>query len=119
MPRYLCHHEGWFFEWSTVVDAPVTLGMRFQEFKDYYMENYGEKQKGEFPDRIKRALRNGTSYAAGDGMTLAELVSVNRAGHNETNLTLDEVIRIYCVEQREPKPGEGVKLTYDDVEELD
>jgi hypothetical protein len=67
----------------------------------------------ELPDRLKRTIEQGTSSR--HPMTVEELIGGhNRAGHDETYLPLDEVIRIYCVEQREPRPGEGIKIEYDD-----
>jgi hypothetical protein len=113
MPTYICHHQGWFFDWSTVVDAPVSLGMNLAQYKQHYRYRYGQDGMEELPDRLKRTLEQGTSFRG--GMTIDELIGGhNRAGHDETYLPLDEVIRIYCVEQREPVAGEGIKIEYDD-----
>jgi hypothetical protein len=79
MPRYICHHEGMFFEWSTVVDAPVTYGMNREAFETYYAEEYGRSRMHELPERMERAERTGTSCMLGYD-SLESLMAFNRAG---------------------------------------
>lgn len=45
---------------------------------------------------------------------LRSMVSFNRAGFNETCLTFEEIIQIYCVEKREPVEGEGRRIEHDE-----
>lgn len=116
MGRFIVHHKGWFFEWSTVVDAPVTYGMTRLQYEAYYLEENGTRSASELAERMKRTLEKGTS--AHDYSSAEELMEgYNRAGFRETYLTPDEIIRIYCVEQRSPRDGEGVKLPDEDDEE--
>lgn len=98
MPKFIVHHEGFFFEWSTVVDAPTTYGMKRDEFEEYYRDQYGAEGMKDLPARMDRATSNGTS-AAYRPMTARELISVNRAGPGETDIPFEEVIRIYCHER--------------------
>lgn len=42
MPRYIIKIKDKYFEWSTIVDAPVTNGMSLTEFRSYYQSEYGE-----------------------------------------------------------------------------
>lgn len=113
MGRFLCHHEGYFFEWSTVVDAPVTLGVDLETFQDYYKTRYGELDfEHEWPKRLERALEKGCSSMI--DKDLRSMVSFNRAGYQETCLTFEEIIQIYCVEQREPVEGEGRRIEHDE-----
>lgn len=100
MSKYIVHHEGQFLEWSTVVDAPITFANSLSDFEAYYREEYGEAGMIGLPVRIERAIKNGTS--AVPDMSLKELVRDNRAGPNETKLSLKDVIRFFFVEKREP-----------------
>ena len=113
MGRFICHHEGRFFEWSTVVDAPITFGVDLETFTDYYKTRYGELDfEHEWPRRLERTLAKGCS--AHNYKSLRELISFNRAGFQGACLTFEQIIQIYCVEQREPVEGEGVPLRHDD-----
>jgi hypothetical protein len=66
MGRFVCHLDGKFFEFSTVVDAPVTDLMSEEEFIDYYTRLYGEMaaesdHRDGMRARMQRARENGTS----------------------------------------------------------
>lgn len=111
MPRYIVHQDGWFFEWSTIVDAPVTFGMKLDEFKEYYRDQYGAEGFRDLGERLDRALAKGTSSHMETGDELMD--GYNRAGYRETYLTIPEIIRIYCEERREPVEGEGVELQHE------
>ena len=101
MPRSIVHHDGWFFEWSTIVDAPVTIGMRRQEFKAYFLERFGQAAMLDLPRRLDRAVEFGTDL---DTPTSArDLLAFNRAGRDETDLPFEDVIRLVCIEKRDPK----------------
>lgn len=105
MGKYIVQRDGWYFEWSTVSDAPSTFGMRRGDFEAYYRDEYGRKGAEDLPSRLGRADAVGTS--ALDCASAEAVISCNRAGYGETKLTLDEIVQIYCVEQREPRQGEG------------
>lgn len=100
MPRIICkvNAEGrdYYFEFSTVVDAPVNAGMSLEEFTEYYREEYGRRSmEFEFPNRMKRVEEQGTSSTSGD--SLEDLICCNRAGKDETRLTVEQLIDAYCV----------------------
>ena len=101
MPTYICKVNAsgrdYYFEFSTVVDAPVTLGMTRKEFEKYYREEYGNRalESGEFQDRMKRVEAKGTSSHM--HANVEELLSFNRAGKDETRLTIAQLIDAYCV----------------------
>lgn len=100
MGRYICKvNEGgrdYYFEFSSVVDAPVTFGMSREEFEKYYREEYGNSSMGfEFEDRMKRVEEKGTSSRLHD--SAEELLRHNRAGMDETCLTVPQLIDAYCV----------------------
>lgn len=73
-------------EWSTVVDAPVS----YITSRDYAVQSWGE-------ERVARADANGTSIQDGypAGTTPGEIVSGNRAGENETTISVAEIIAAY------------------------
>lgn len=66
MPRFVCHHDGKFFEFSTVVESPVSALMTREEFENYYTRTYGELERDNLgalgmKDRMARAEANGVS----------------------------------------------------------
>lgn len=98
MPRYIIkltdQEESWYLEWSTIVDAPVTYGMSYGEFLEWYKEEYGRQGMEDLPDRLARVEKTGTSSRFNE--SLEDLISYNRAGPKETCLTLKELIETYC-----------------------
>ena len=114
MPRYIIGHDGWYFEWSTIVDAPVTRGMRRDAFEEYYWEEYGNEGLREFPRRMARVDEKGTSALNYD--SAEDTIICNRAGFKEAELSLVDIVRIYCVEQRGPREGEGFERADEDTE---
>ena len=97
MPKYIVHHEGFFFEWSTVVDAPTSYGMPREEFEDYYRNRYGEEGSRELSQRLERAIAKGTSSRM--HASAEELVRGNHAGPGEETISLEDIIRIYVTER--------------------
>lgn len=91
MPRYICKIEDKYFEWSTIVDAPVTYGMTLEEFTQYYREEYGEQGMRDLPERMERVEAKGTSALAYG--SLDELLECNRAGENDEELTREEIAK--------------------------
>lgn len=101
MPRYIVKlhdnklNKDFYMEWSTVVDAPITSGGSLEEFKAYYMEEYGRKGMSELEDRLKRVEEKGiSSHAPFDD--LSSLLKHNRAGDNETSLDKEGILDKYC-----------------------
>lgn len=87
-------------EYSTVVDAPTTYGLRLDEFKAFIKEQEGARGLAELPERLARCDKQGTSFQMeGD---LLSLLACNRAGKGETTLTYRQIVATYC--HREPKP---------------
>lgn len=80
--------EDAYCEWSTVVDAPVSWVMS----REHAVAEWE-------PTRVERADRNGTSilddYPAGE--TPEQIVSGNRAGPRETEITAAEIIDAYAM----------------------
>lgn len=106
MPQYIVKLRGdgtdYFMEWSTIVDAPVTHGMSWEEFEEYYRRKYREAGMAELPARMERVNKNGTSSL--DQLTARQLISGNRAGSGETELTTAQIIDAYCVRKLDEPP---------------
>ena len=105
MPRYIVKlqhgNTPYYLEWSTIVDAPVTYGMSLEEFNEYYKDTYGTDGMHGLPERMARVEEKGTSAINDDSGH--ETISFNRAGKNETCLSVEQIIEWYCVKQKEPQ----------------
>ncbi len=97
MPRYILKlsdaGKDYYMEWSTVVDAPVSLGVSLEEFKEYYRFQYGNSAMLDLEDRLIRVEKNGCSCK---DESADECIAYNRAGENEACLTKQEIIEKYC-----------------------
>ena len=102
----ICHHQGHWFAYSSIVDAPITYGLTADELREWWRDEYGRRDMAHLETRMERALEYGTDHIRRED--LADLIRMNRAGFKGTNLTLDQMIQIYCVERRSAVEGEGV-----------
>ena len=63
MPRIICKVQDgdtpYYFEWSTIVDAPVTYGMSLDDFKAYCRSKYGVAAMHNLPKIMHRVERKG------------------------------------------------------------
>lgn len=109
MPTYICsaEREGvrYYFDYSTVVDAPTTGAMTRREYESYYRSKYGEANTESLLSRLARADARGTSSML--HANLADILSSNRAGPNEERLTVDQVVDLVLSARR--------RLTGDDA----
>jgi len=97
MPKFIVKLEGYYFEYSTIVDAPVTFGMSLDEFKEYYQVEYGRQGMNGLPERLERVEAKGSS--AIDREDATDTLSGNRAGPNESELTVEQIYQAYCLRQ--------------------
>ena len=99
MPRHIIklEHGGatYYTEWSTASDAPVYKGMGLEHFTQQYASNYGKLALAGLPERLARADTKGTS-STDPTETLESLVRFNRAGPDESSLTLEELKAKFC-----------------------
>lgn len=106
MPRYIiklpCDGADYYLEWSSIVDAPVTCGMTWEEFKAHYRHRYGMDGLRVLPERLARVEKTGTSDAT-NRRPVRDWMKYNRAGVNETCLTYDEIIEEYIRNPRNPR----------------
>jgi len=100
MPRYILKlHDNqkdkdYYFFWSSVVDAPVSEGLSKEEFTKVYQMEFGLDGMRGFPERMERVEDHGSSCAL--GQTADDMISGNRAGDNENELTKEEILNKYC-----------------------
>ena len=83
-----------YFEWSTISDAPNTYGMTLDELHEYIKEEYGRQGLESLPKRLERVEAKGCS--AYEYPSVADFLSCNRAGPDETEISLDEIYRLYA-----------------------
>lgn len=88
MPRYIGKIDDRYFEFSTIVDAPVTYLMTREEYEAYYRSEYGNSAMDKFAERMERADRKGTSSVMDD--SFEDMISCNRYGDGESCLSVDE-----------------------------
>ena len=89
MSRYIIKIKDKYFEYSTVVDAPVTYAMTLDEFEEYYKEEYGNQGMKDYPDRMSRVESKGTSSLMDNCME--EVVAANRCGKDFVQLTPEQI----------------------------
>lgn len=99
MPRYILKLDKWYFEWSTIVDAPVTFALTLDAFKEYYQTEYGLQGMKGLPARLEQVENYGTS--AIPSQTADQLIQFNRAGDNEENLSKELIIEHYLYSEDE------------------
>lgn len=95
MGRVIVKIEDYYLEWSSTADAPITFGMSLKEFESYHRDEYGRNGHRDFDRRMERVHEAGTSSHY--KMTVEEIISGNRAGPDETELTPDEIYQAYCL----------------------
>lgn len=95
--------QSWYLEFSSVVDAPVTDGMSLEEFKEYYRDEYGRSSMEEMEKRLAEVEAKGTSSRMYD--SAEAVLRYNRAGVNETQLTIQQIIDHYCKRIGDPPMG--------------
>ena len=97
MGRFIVKQEDFYFEWSAIVDAPVTFGMKLDEFREYYKERYGTEGMEGLQERLDRVGKNGTSSFMSD--SAEDEMEANRAGPDECELSCSEIFQAYCLRQ--------------------
>lgn len=95
MGNYIVKIGEKYLEWSTVVDAPITYLMTREELDQHIREEYGRVGLERLPERVARADSIGTS--AMPEQSAAQLVAYNRAGDNESKLTLEDIATKYAM----------------------
>ena len=92
MPNYIIKIKDKYFEWSTIVDAPITNSMTIEELERYISVSQGDEGIRKLPERMVRVNAKGCSSLRDD---LGALLESNRAGENETSITAEEIYERY------------------------
>lgn len=92
MTRLIIQIKDRYFEWSTVVDAPITYGLTREELRKYYKEEYGNYGMRTFEEKMSRVDRYGTSL---QGRSAQDVTRLNRAGPEGSPLSLHEIYNKY------------------------
>lgn len=88
----ITYYNGKFMEWSTICDAPLSYFLDEKSFKEHIKENMLPRSSESYETqiiRMERAKVRGTSSFLHE--SFEDLVAHNRAGLNETTLTIEEL----------------------------
>jgi hypothetical protein len=92
--KLLHDKQEFYLEWSTITDSPVTNGMSLEEFKEYYRKEYGKKGLNKLAKKLERVEKKRCSAVY---ESLETLLSINHAGDNNKELSVEEIIEKYCL----------------------
>lgn len=95
MPKYIVKLKDNYLEWSTVSDSPTTRGMTREQMRQYLLEKGQREVEAEVESRLMRVDMHGSSAVPPE--TAEDIMTVNRAGKNESRLTLDEIYERCCI----------------------
>lgn len=94
MANLILHKDGAYNLYTTIANgACYESALTLEQLKKVIRFEYGEQGIQKLPARLERAHRTGCS--ALDGKTLEECISCNRAGPNETELSVNEFVAKY------------------------
>jgi hypothetical protein len=93
MPRAILYFKevDKFLTWSTIVDAPVTCLLTEEEYRKYYICEYGRAGMEGLDEKIEQAKKTGCNW----GDDIDDVISGNRAGDNESDISKEEIIERY------------------------
>jgi hypothetical protein len=97
-PRYL--------EYSTIVDAPITLGMTRKQLDAYYRRKNGDVGMVDLEQRMVRVDAKGTSSRMHN--SFEDTIKCNRAGKGETRLTVEQFVEYYINKQGRGEQPTGI-----------
>lgn len=103
-----------YLEWSTVADAPRTFIMTRDELLNFYREEYGREGLQQLELELPEIDRVGT--AATGYQDVEDYVACNRAGLDETELTLEQIRESYRNEETYKQRPRGIDPYADESE---
>lgn len=92
--------QDYYLEWSTKIKRPITFGMSLEEFKSYYLSEYGEFGRRTLTSRLERVERTGTSSQL--HMHLYDFLKDNMAGGGGKTLSPNKFFYWYCIRKEDP-----------------
>ena len=107
MPRFLIKlnagDRDWYLVWSTVVDAPVSMGLSFDEAEIDVHQRYGDAGRNWWPTAANLLKEKGVSTRGYE--CSIDVIKYNRAGAGESCLSPDEIVKVYCLRQHIARDG--------------
>lgn len=97
MGQYIVKLKEHYLIWSEIVDAPLSSGMTLAELKRWIRGSYGSEGMRQLPARLERVERKGTSSLRDESAVSS--IWLNRAGPNESTLTIEGIYRHYCLNE--------------------
>lgn len=94
MAHVILKFNNLYCEWSTIVDSPISYLMPLDAFKKHMLLEIGKRGCRDLYKQLNAADDTGSSSYA---YTKDELLSTNRAGHNESHLSEAELIKAYTM----------------------
>src|SRR6476659_1978029 len=85
-------NSDWYIAWSNVCDAPINQGMRYEEFVAWYRSEYIKENETAVESELLRVQE----MSPGEAHVVH---GFNRAGPNESQLELSELIDRYCIQR--------------------
>lgn len=98
-----------FMEWSTISDGPNTSPGTEADLRAYIKEQYGQVGMHKLDERIIRCRHRGHSLRGTESnSSLEEALACNRAGKDETRMTVAQMVDYYlhCGGKGEPPIGD-------------
>jgi len=93
MANTICHHDGRYNIYCSISDGFYwKSSISYDQLKEWYRDEYGRRGMLDFEERVKRAKETGTSCRI-DRDGLESFLCVNRAGENESFLSIEECIK--------------------------
>lgn len=95
MPEYIIKINEMYLLYSTVVDAPTTWGMSYNELQTLIKVERGNEGIRELSKRMVRVEEKGTSCHL--DTSVRDTIRNNHAGPDGIELTLEEIYEAYCL----------------------
>lgn len=95
MGQFIVKLKEHYLMWSTIVDAPISRGMTLKQLKQWIRREYGQQGIDELSARLARVDEKGTS--AMQDSSAVDTVWLNRAGPDESCLTIEGIYRHFCL----------------------
>jgi hypothetical protein len=98
--KHTVEGEDRYLVWSSVIDAPITYADTLASLRAYWKRDYGRVG---LLDLDRQIAHRGEKWCR----TVDEVVSCNKAGSGETQLTAEQIVQHYFVERKgDPPKGE-------------
>lgn len=95
------NNTDYYMEWSIIRGVPLSFGMNKEAFFHYIKEEYGNYGIKNLNKVIENVDATGASIRGSDKY-ISTLIQTNRAGKDDTSLSLEQIIDIFCMTQTEP-----------------